>query len=174
MFEEPPGRGDGDLSLSSKQSSPPTNPHHPPTPPYGAHSINQTAPSTDQSIILPNRHPPILHPPGLKRQTPRLPPPLKIRIHQPRPLPVATPALRRDRTGEPALGRRPREGEGSGVAVVGEAGRVGGRGGDGFFFFVGGGEGEGAVFGDVDGLAEGDVGVLDRLVLDWLGLEEGW
>lgn len=123
----------------------------------------------NQSIILPNRHPPILHPPGLKRQTPRLPPPLKIRIHQPRPLPVATPALRRDRTGEPALGRRPREREGSGVAVVGEAGRVGGRGGDDFFFFVGGGEGEGAVFGDVDGLAEGDVGVLD-----WLGLEEGW
>ena len=34
---------------------------------------------------------------------------------------------------------------------------------------MGGGEGEGAVFGDVDGLAEGDVGVLDGL-----GLEEGW
>ena len=127
---------------------------------HSALTIRLPRDSPTHSIILPHLVPLIRLPPRLKILTPLSISPPYIRKYLPRPLVVL-----RYRTSQPSLRWRAREREraattGIGavtVIVVGKPARVGDVG---EVSFVGFGEGEGAVFGDVDGLSGWDVGVL--------------
>ena len=128
--------------------------------PYAANSTQ-----LNQSIILPHRPAHIRFPFRIELHTPLIHSLPDVRVHLPRP----TFGLGLGRTGarQPPLRRRPREREiilpvpipiaGLGTGAVGEPARVRERDD---VCFVRGRVGEGAVFGDVDGLAAGDVGVL--------------
>ncbi len=178
----------------------PPNPH-PTNPQCSPRLIPLISTPQTQSNILPNPQTPIPHPPRLKPHTSRrIPLPtrlhrLEIRIHPPGP---------RDSTSHPPLRLRPRERECSrpqsrpgsrfrrprrsrSIATVivrivigigaGETARVS-DGGEVYFCLVGRGEGEGAVFGDVDGLGVWHGGVLFVSVavgmVNWLVLWKGW
>ena len=146
--------------------------------PYAANStqLNSTQ-SINQSIILPHRTSLIRFPLRVEPHTPLIHGLPDVRVHLPRP----TFGLGLGRTGasQPPLRRRPREREiilpvpipvaGLGTGAVREPARVRERDD---VCFVRGRVGEGAVFGDVDGLAAGDIGVLCAMPCHGLGVSE--